>query len=142
MASMRDVAERCGVSIATVSRALAGTGPVSEEVSRRIQQAVDGNRLALPGRPDRGKVLILPPLDHVRVEIIPPDFRCGFVRRALPYRRRPPPVRHYSPRTGPSDAREDICCANCIAPAMSSGVIPARNSPNDGAPSDAPADSP
>ena len=40
MASMRDVADRCGVSIATVSRALAGTGPVSEEVSRRIQQAV------------------------------------------------------------------------------------------------------
>lgn len=40
MASMRDVADRCGVSIATVSRALAGTGPVSEELTRRIQQAV------------------------------------------------------------------------------------------------------
>lgn len=40
MTSMREVAERCGVSIATVSRALAGKGSVSDEVARRIQEAV------------------------------------------------------------------------------------------------------
>ncbi len=40
MTSMREVADRCGVSIATVSRALAGTGRVSEDVARRIQKAV------------------------------------------------------------------------------------------------------
>lgn len=40
MTSMRQVADQCGVSIATVSRALAGSGRVSEDVARRIQQAV------------------------------------------------------------------------------------------------------
>ena len=40
MTSMRDVAERCGVSIATVSRALSGTNPVSQDVADRIQEAV------------------------------------------------------------------------------------------------------
>ncbi|MBE3590595.1 MAG: LacI family DNA-binding transcriptional regulator [Firmicutes bacterium] len=39
MATLRDVAARAGVGIATVSRALNGTGPVSEAVRRRVEEA-------------------------------------------------------------------------------------------------------
>lgn len=41
MANIRDVARHAGVSIATVSTAINGTGPVSEKTLQRVWQAVD-----------------------------------------------------------------------------------------------------
>src|SRR5512136_1619762 len=40
MATIRDVAQHAGVSIATVSRVLNNTGAVSEEMRRRVQQSI------------------------------------------------------------------------------------------------------
>lgn len=40
MATIKDVAQRAGVSTATVSRALTGSSPVSDEVRDRVQQVV------------------------------------------------------------------------------------------------------
>ncbi|RRQ25164.1 LacI family transcriptional regulator [Rhodococcus sp. Eu-32] len=40
-ATIRDVAERAGVSTATVSRALSGSRPVSDELARTIRKAAD-----------------------------------------------------------------------------------------------------
>ncbi|HHV45925.1 MAG TPA: LacI family transcriptional regulator [Tissierellia bacterium] len=41
MSNIRDIAERAGVSIATVSRYLNGTGYVSEKTKKRIQQEIE-----------------------------------------------------------------------------------------------------
>lgn len=41
MATMADVAKRAGVALSTVSYALSGTRPVSEETKERIYQAID-----------------------------------------------------------------------------------------------------
>ncbi len=41
MSNIREIAERAGVSIATVSRYLNGTGYVSEEASLKIQREID-----------------------------------------------------------------------------------------------------
>ncbi|WP_431711756.1 LacI family DNA-binding transcriptional regulator [Glutamicibacter uratoxydans] len=41
MAGIKDVAERAGVSIATVSRALSGRGNVSDSALKRVRQAAD-----------------------------------------------------------------------------------------------------
>lgn len=49
MASIQDVAKRAGVSIATVSRVLNGTAPVSAEVATRVHAAIQ----ALEYRPSR-----------------------------------------------------------------------------------------
>lgn len=40
-ASIKEVALKAGVSVATVSRVINGTGPVAEETRRRIQDAID-----------------------------------------------------------------------------------------------------
>ena len=39
--TIRDVAHKAGVSVTTVSRTLNGTGPVSEDVRRRVEAASD-----------------------------------------------------------------------------------------------------
>lgn len=41
MASLKDIAKRCGVSVATVSKALNGHSDISEETRERIRQAAD-----------------------------------------------------------------------------------------------------
>ena len=41
MVSMRDIAERCKVSVATVSKALNHHSDISEETRKRIQKAAD-----------------------------------------------------------------------------------------------------
>ncbi len=48
MATIRDVAQHAGVSVATVSRVLNNTGVVSEEMRRRVQQSI----LSLGFEPD------------------------------------------------------------------------------------------
>src|SRR5512136_2566424 len=40
MATIRDVAQHAGVSVATVSRVLNNTGVVSQEMRRRVQQSI------------------------------------------------------------------------------------------------------
>src|SRR5438552_12859882 len=40
MASMKDIAERVGVSITTVSHALNGTRPVAPETQRKIEEVI------------------------------------------------------------------------------------------------------
>ena len=41
MATIKDVARHAGVSTATVSRVLNGTGKVSDETQRRVQQSIN-----------------------------------------------------------------------------------------------------
>ena len=41
MVSMRDIADRCKVSVATVSKALNHHSDISEETRKRIQKAAD-----------------------------------------------------------------------------------------------------
>ena len=38
MVSMKDIAQRCGVSVATVSKALNGQKDIGEETRRRVEQ--------------------------------------------------------------------------------------------------------
>jgi LacI family transcriptional regulator len=40
MATIKDVAKRAGVGLGTASRVIAGSGPVSEEASRRVRKAI------------------------------------------------------------------------------------------------------
>lgn len=71
MASIRDVALRAGVGIGTVSRALNGTGYISEETKKRIMDAVEElgyqpNELAQNLYRNRSGIvgILVPNLDH------------------------------------------------------------------------------
>ena len=48
MASLKQIAEKAGVSIPTVSRILAGSGYVSEEAAQRIRESI--RELGYPSR--------------------------------------------------------------------------------------------
>ena len=50
-----DIAKRCGVSPATVSRVLNGTGPVRPEVAARVRQVVEESGYAPKPRPRRSQ---------------------------------------------------------------------------------------
>ena len=41
MASIKDVAKKAGVGVGTVSRAMNGTGYVSAETKKKIEEAID-----------------------------------------------------------------------------------------------------
>lgn len=62
MASIKDVALKAGVSIATVSRMMAGKGYVSEETKERVQAAIDElgyrpNRVAQSLREQKSRII-------------------------------------------------------------------------------------
>ena len=48
MVSMKDIAQRCGVSVATVSKALNDQSDIGEDTRERIRRAADEHRHPLP----------------------------------------------------------------------------------------------
>lgn len=58
--TIREIGERAGVSIATVSRALNGTGPVSDSAMQKIQSAMKdlGYETAATGQLERKKIIL------------------------------------------------------------------------------------
>jgi DNA-binding LacI/PurR family transcriptional regulator len=57
MASLRDVADRAGVSVATASRVVTGSAGVREETRRRVERAMRELLYLPPGRPQQTKAL-------------------------------------------------------------------------------------
>jgi LacI family transcriptional regulator len=77
-ASIKEVALKAGVSVATVSRVINGTGPVAEETRRRIQDAIDKLRYVPHGA---ARSLITNQTDTVGVLL--PDLHGEFFSEVI-----------------------------------------------------------
>lgn len=66
--TVRELAKRCGVSPATVSRVLSGSAPVRQETREKIEAAIRTAGYSLPNqRPPAGKTVavVVPWMDHI-----------------------------------------------------------------------------
>lgn len=75
--NIREIAKMCGVSPATVSRAISGKAPVREETRMKIEQAIKASayhppRVMVKNRTDRAKTIgvFIPVLNHVFFQFV------------------------------------------------------------------------